>query len=144
MPNGALSHQSFSDVWRAWEKRFVMERQRRGILTARWWRRPAGLPAHIRRWTMCQGNLIHTDQRLSSRPAVGGNGTERKEEEREKELITALMLHFIIVSWARLLTLTAGTWLSTQRPPLLVLAMPLLTSLHWAYHSVRLTGTPVA
>lgn len=48
---------------------------------------------------------------------MGGNGTEREEEEREKELITALMLYFIIVSWARLLTLTASTWLSTQRPP---------------------------
>lgn len=58
---------------------------------------------------MCQGNLAHTNQRLPSRPAVGGNGTEREEEEREKELITALMLHFINVSRARLLTLPGST-----------------------------------
>lgn len=50
------------------------------------------------RWTVCQRNLTHTDRRLPSRPAEGGNGTEREEEEREKELITTLMLHFIIVS----------------------------------------------
>lgn len=42
--------------------------------------------------------LTPTDQRLPSRDQQWeGNGTERDEEEREKELITALMLHFIIV-----------------------------------------------
>lgn len=70
--------------------------------------RPAGLLARIHRWTTCQGNLTHTDQRPHSRPAVRGNGTERDEEEREKELITALMLHFIIVSWACLITLAVS------------------------------------
>lgn len=70
--------------------------------------RPAGLLARIHRWTTCQGNLTHADQRPHSRPAVRGNGTERDEEEREKELITALMLHFIIVSWACLITLAVS------------------------------------
>lgn len=70
--------------------------------------RPAGLLARIHRWTMCQGNLTHADQRPHSRPAVRGNGTERDEEEREKELITTLMPHFIIVSWACLITLTVS------------------------------------
>lgn len=44
--------------------------------------------SHTHRWTVCQGNLTHADQRPPSHPAVGGNGTEREEEEREKELIT--------------------------------------------------------
>lgn len=77
----------------------------RRIPTAYKWGRPAGLPAHIHRWTICQGNLAHADQRPHSRPAVRGNGTERGEEEREMELITAIMLHYIIVSRACLITL---------------------------------------
>lgn len=139
--NGTLSHQSFSAVWRAWEERFVMERHWDGISAACWWRRPAGLPAHAHRWTVCQGNLTHTDQRLPSRPAMGGNGTEREEEEREKELITALMLHFIIVSWARLLTLTASAWLSTQRPLVLLLTMAVFNPS--VCSSLRVSGAQV-
>lgn len=141
MPNGALSHQSFSSVWRAWEERFVMERYWGGIPTACWWRRPAGLPVHTHRWTTCQGNCTHTDQRPPSRPEVRGNGTERDEEEWEKELITALMLHFIIVSWARLITLTASTVYTA--PPSLSFSY---VTVDWPTMSLslRVTGTQVA
>lgn len=141
MPNGALSHQSFSSVWRAWEERFVMERYWGGIPTACWWRRPAGLPVHTHRWTTCQGNCTHTDQRPPSRPEVRGNGTERDEEEWEKELITALMLHFIIVSWARLITLTAST--VNTAPPSLSFSY---VTVDWPTMSLslRVTGTQVA
>lgn len=89
----------------------------RRIPTACKWGRPAGLPAHIHRWTMCQGNLTHTDQRPHSRPAVRGNGTERGEEEREMELITAIMLHFIIVSWACVIILTVSVVYTTPPSP---------------------------
>lgn len=117
---------SFPSLRRAWEEWFAVERHWDGISAECWWRRPAGLPAHTHRWTVCQGNLTHTDQRLPSRLTVGGNGTEREEEEQGKELITALMLHFIIVSWARLLTLSTSAWLSTQRPLLLGWSMSII------------------
>lgn len=89
----------------------------RRIPTACKWGRPAGFAAHIHRWTTCQGNLTHADQRPHSRPAARGNGTERGEEEREMELITAIMLHFIIVSWACLITLTVSVVCTAPPPP---------------------------
>lgn len=140
---GMLPHQSFSAVWRVCKKRSVMEETLKRNLNSVLVKKACWLPSS-HRWTVCQGNLTHTDQRPPSRPAVGGNGTEREEEEREKELITTLMLHFIIVSWARLLTLTASAWLSTERPLLLDLAMALLTTRpQWVYHSVKVTGAQV-
>ena len=59
--------------------------------------RHAGWLAHTHTDGRCVEGISHTLIR-APRHAAGGNGTEREEEEREKELITALMLHFIIVS----------------------------------------------
>ncbi|CAB1414658.1 unnamed protein product [Pleuronectes platessa] len=42
--------------------------------------------------------LLKVPKKAGSATKLGGNGTEREEEEREKELITTLMPHFIIVS----------------------------------------------
>lgn len=117
--NGAHHIKVLLLFWEHEREAFVMESLWDGISAEYWWRRHAGLPAHTHRWTVCQGNLTHTDQRLPFLLTVGGNGTEREEEEQGKELITALMLHFIIVSWARLLKLITSAWLSTQRPLLL-------------------------
>lgn len=118
MANGVFVSSKFQQCLECMRGKVCNGEVLRRIPTACKWGRPAGLPARIHRWTMCQGNLTHTDQRPHSRPAVRGNGTERDDEEREKELITAIMLHFIIVSWACLITLTVSVVYTAPPSPI--------------------------
>lgn len=59
---------------------------------------------HTQMDDMSRDSHVCSDQRPHSRLAVRGNGTEREEEDWENELITTLMLHFIIVPRACLIT----------------------------------------
>lgn len=65
---------------------------------------------HTQMYDMSRDSHVCSDQRPLSRLVVKGNGTEREKEDWENELITMLMLHFIIVPRACLITLSVSTF----------------------------------